>query len=143
MGDQERMVMHFKRSIAAFALIASAGVPGTSAMAFDASKYSDGEGACRRPAGVQWDPSKPTGPAQQAPLTPGYQKIYDDNLKDQALGGPGTDMTYTCIPDGMPRAMNVVMPMEIVVKSNVTYIMIEYFNMFRRVYTDGRDWPKN
>jgi hypothetical protein len=143
MGEQGKIVMHFDRYIGALALIASACVLGTSAMAFDESKYPDWEGAWRRSAGVQWDPSKPTGPAQQAPLTPEYQKIYDDNLKDQALGGPGTDMTYTCIPDGMPRAMNVVMPMEIVVKSNVTYIMIEYFNMLRRVYTDGRDWPKD
>jgi hypothetical protein len=143
MGDQGKIVMRCNRYIGALALVASACVLGTSAMAFDESKYPDWEGAWRRSAGVQWDPSKPTGPAQQAPLTSEYQKIYDDNLKDQALGGPGTDMTYTCIPDGMPRAMNVVMPMEIVVKANVTYIMIEYFNMLRRVYTDGRGWPKN
>jgi hypothetical protein len=110
----------------------------------DSSKYPNMAGQWLRvgPLGV-FDSTKPPGLGQQAPLTPEYQKIYDDNLKDQALGGPGTDMTYTCIPDGMPRAMNVVMPMEIVVKSNVTYIMIEYFNMLRRVYTDGRDWPKD
>jgi len=37
--------------------------------------------------------------------------------------------------------MNVVMPMEIVIMPKVTYVIMEYFNMLRRVYTDGRDWP--
>ena len=92
--------------------------------------------------GNQWDTSKP--PRQgQAPLTPEYQAIYEANLKDQAAGGQGTDPTYTCIPDGMPRAMNVIFPMEIVIQPNITHIMIEYLSMLRRIHTDGRDWPEN
>ena len=134
--------MHLSTRIGSLVLISGC-LLSLSAMAFDETKYPDWEGGWRRSGGVQWDPSKPPGPTQQAPLTPEYQKVYDDNLKDQALGGPGTDATYTCIPDGMPRAMNVVMPMEIVITPKVTYLMIEYFNMLRRVYTDGRDWPKN
>ena len=43
----------------------------------------------------------------------------------------------------MPRAMNVVFPMEIVILPNTTYMMIEYLGMLRRVYTDGRAWPKD
>jgi hypothetical protein len=54
----------------------------------------------------------------------------------------GTDPTYTCIPDGMPRAMNVIFPMEIVIMPKTTYILIEYLTMLRRIYTDGRDFPK-
>src|SRR5262245_63500755 len=75
-------------------------------------------------------------------LTPEYKAIFEDNLADQAAGGQGTDPTYICIPDGMPRAMNVVFPMEIVTLPNTTYIMIEYLSMLRRIYTDGRDWPE-
>jgi len=116
----------------------------SSVRAFDETKYPDWSGQWRRPAGVgnQWDTSK--SPRQgRPPLTPEYQAIYEANLKDQAAGGQGTDPTYTCIPDGMPRAMNVIFPMEIVILPKTTYIMIEYLSMLRRIYTDGRDWPKD
>jgi len=43
----------------------------------------------------------------------------------------------------MPRAMTVVYPMEIVIMPETTYIMIEYANQLRRIFTDGRDWPAN
>ena len=32
--------------------------------------------------------------------------------------------------------------MEVIVTPAVTYIQASYFNEFRRIYTDGRDWPK-
>jgi hypothetical protein len=115
------------------------------APAFDETKYPDWSGQWSRPAGVgnQWDTSKPPRRGQQAPLTAEYQAIYEANLKDQAAGGQGTDPTFTCIPDGMPRAKNVIFPMEIVIRPSITYIMIEYLSMLRRIYTDGRDWPGN
>jgi hypothetical protein len=40
----------------------------------------------------------------------------------------------------MPRAMNLILPMEFVIKRNVTYIHMEYLSMLRRIYTDGRDF---
>jgi hypothetical protein len=112
------------------------------AMAFDETKYPDWTGQWRRPAGVgnQWDTRKPVS-KQEAPLTAEYQAIFEANLADQAAGGQGTDPTYTCIPDGMPRAMNVIFPMEIIIQPNVTHIIIEYLSMLRRIYTDGRKWP--
>jgi hypothetical protein len=117
----------------------------TAAQAFDAAKYPDWSGQWKRPPGVgnQWDTSKPARRGQQPPLTPEYQAIYEANLADQAAGGQGTDPTFTCIPDGMPRAMNVIFPMEIVIQPHITHMMIEYLSMLRRVYTDGRDWPEN
>ena len=130
--------------IGSIALAAAMIFASTGAQAFDETKYPDWSGQWRRPPGVgnQWDTSKP--PRQgQAPLTPEYQAIYEANLADQAAGGQGTDPTYTCIPDGMPRAMIVILPMEIVILPKITYIMIEYLNMLRRIYTDGRDWPEN
>jgi len=54
-------------------------------------------GAARR-ASASSGPSKPLGPAQQAPLTPEYQKIFEASLADQKAGGQGGDPTYTCIP---------------------------------------------
>ena len=134
-----------RSSIGSIALAAVAILAVSAAQAFDASRYPDWSGQWRRPAGVgnQWDTSKPARRGQQAPLTPEYQAIYEANLKDQAAGGQGTDPTYTCIPDGMPRAMNVIFPMEIVIQPHVTHIMIEYLSMLRRIYTDGRGWPEN
>jgi hypothetical protein len=42
----------------------------------------------------------------------------------------------------MPRVMNVYEPMEIVVTPQTTYLLIEHVHDSRRIYTDGRDWPK-
>jgi hypothetical protein len=64
------------------------------------------------------------------------------SLKDRRRR-PGHRSTYTCIPDGMPRAVNVIFPMEIVIQPHVTHIMIEYLSMLRRIYTDGRSWSEN
>ena len=136
--------MLYRGAIGACALAAVLGMASVNARAHDESKYPDWGGQWRRPTGIgnQWDTSRP--PRQgQAPLTPEYQAIYEANLKDQAEGGQGTDPTFTCIPDGMPRAMNVIFPMEIVIMPKTTYMMIEYLSMLRRVYTDGRDWPKD
>ena len=65
------------------------------------------------------------------------------NLADVAKGGSGDDPVYTCIPEGMPRAMTLVLPMEVVITPNTTYILMEYLSMLRRIYTDGRDFPKD
>ncbi len=130
------------RAAIAIALATALALAGTVAQAFDESKYPNFMGQWRRPKGVdnQWDTSKAVN-SQGAPLTPEYQAIFEANLADVAAGGMGTDPTYSCIPDGMPRAMNVIFPMEIIIQPNVTHILIEYLSMLRRIYTDGRDWP--
>ena len=134
----------YRDAISGLALAAALLMTVAGARAFDDSKYPDFNGQWKRPPGVsnQYDTSKPRT-AEEAPLTPEYQAIFEANLRDQAAGGQGTDPTYTCIPDGMPRAMNVIFPMEVVVTPKTTYIMIEYLTMLRRIYTDGRDWPKD
>ena len=124
---------------AAAALLLSFG----GAQAQDLSKYPDWSGQWKRPpgAGIQWDQTKPLGRGQQAPLTPEYQSRYQANLADQAEGGQGDDKTGQCIPHGMPRVMTVVYPMEIIVMPKTTYILTDY-TVPRRIFTDGRDWPK-
>src|SRR4051812_17980875 len=115
----------------------------TNAWAWDDALYPDLKGQWRVVGGpMRFDPSKPWGPGQQAPLTPEYQAIFEANLKDQAAGGQGTDPSYRCIPAAMPRVMIAVQPMEIVVTPSVTYVMLELFSTLRRIYTDGRDFPK-
>jgi hypothetical protein len=49
--------------------------------------------------GVKFDPNKAFGPAQQAPLTPEYQKIHEESMADQAKGGQGNFLDHAkCIP---------------------------------------------
>ena len=116
----------------------------------EAAKYPDWKGQwSRAPTGVAgqpqppFDPSKPWGLGQEAPLTPEYQAIYEANLKDQAAGGSGTNGA-SCRSHGMPMMMNVLGPMEIVVLPEITYILTSDVHAYvRRVYTDGRDWPEN
>jgi len=132
------------RSLIGAIALAGMMLTASDARAFDETKYPDWSGQWRRPPGVgnQWDTSSPPRKAQ-APLTAEYRAIYEANLADQAAGGQGTDPTYICIPDGMPRAMNVIFPMEIIIQPHVTHMLIEYLSMVRRIFTDGRDWPEN
>src|SRR5262249_10153265 len=87
-----------------------------------------------------WDQTKPAGLAQQAPLTPEYQKRLEASIADQRNGGQGADNRYTCITNGMPRGMGVILPIEFVILPQITYVHFEGF-MPRRIYTDGRDFP--
>jgi hypothetical protein len=127
-------------------VIASVAVVGcaTGAKAFDQSKYPDWKGQwIRVEDGLpRYDPSKPIG-EQGAPLTDEYQAIYEANLADLDEGGTGNDPVYTCVPPGMPRIMNLNDRMEIVVTPNATHIFIQYVHDSRRIFTDGRPWPKN
>ncbi len=134
--------MLYRSSIGAIALAAALGMV-AGAQAFDEAKYPDWTGQWFRVGPIgQYNPSTPRN-AQGAPLTPEYQAIFEANLRDQAAGGQGDDPTYVCIPDGMPRAMNAIFPMEMIILPNTTYFLIEYLTQLRRIYTDGRDFPKN
>src|SRR5262249_14226096 len=119
------------------------------AQAHDETKDPDFRGGWRRarvPRGIGPPPNYPTqkqGQAQQTPHTPEQQAISDARLADQAVGGHGNDTTWQCLPAGMPRVMNNYEGMEIVVTPDTTYILIAYNGEWRRIYTDGRDWPKD
>src|SRR5437879_8601950 len=80
-----RIVMLYRNAIGAILLALVLCVPIAGARAFDESKYPDFNGQWRRPTGVgnQFDTSKGQGRAQQAPLTPEFQKIFESGLADQ------------------------------------------------------------
>ena len=126
---------------AALAVTVIAG-PVAAQQPFDEGKYPAFAGQWLRvgPLGV-FDSTKPSGRGQQAPLTPEYQQRFEANLAEVAKGGSGDDPVHTCIPEGMPRAMNLVLPMEFVITRNTSYILMEYLSMLRRIYTDGRAFP--
>jgi len=138
--------MQYRNTMGAVTLMAALGGTATSAQVIDYSKYPDWSGQWARvPDGgpPRYDPGKPPRHAQQAPLKPKYLAIYEASLKDQAEGGQGLDIAYRCIPSGMPRQMSGVAPFEFVITHDITFILFELMTQQpRRVYTDGRAWPK-
>jgi hypothetical protein len=133
--------MVHRRSIGVIALAAVLVAAAADGRADD-SKYPNWSGQWRVIGGNRWDPTKPARAGPKPPLTPEYQAIFEASLADQKAGGPGNDRRFTCIPPGMPRLMTAIFPMEFIFLPNITYILFENM-MPRRVYTDGRDWPKN
>jgi hypothetical protein len=120
----------------------------TAAAAQDDSRYPDWSGQWRKaPDGgpPRYDPSKPDGTGQQAPLKDEYRRIHEASMADQAQGGPGLYvMSVKCIPMGMPFQMSIVFPFELVITPKTTYVLFEIMtSQPRRIYTDGRDWPKD
>jgi hypothetical protein len=107
-------------------------------------KYPDWESQWRNPAADRgegpWDPGKPMGLGQQAPLTAEYQSIFEASLAAQAAGGHGNDRSGACALPGMPRMMSLAGPMEILISPGVTYMVFERTPP-RRIYTDGRGFP--
>jgi hypothetical protein len=89
----------------------------------------------------KFDPTKPRGLGQQAPLTPEYQKVMADSMADQAKGGLGNYPTARCLPGGMPRMM-ATQSQEYIITPETTYILLDGSeDQIRRIFTDGRDWP--
>jgi hypothetical protein len=137
-----------RRSLGAVAIMATLCAANVTASAFDDAMYPDWKGQWTR-ARVRGatgqpphDPLKPPGLGQQAPLTAEYQAKFEANLADQAAGGQGTSETFVCLPNGMPRMMAAYEPIEFVVTPDITYILIDHIEHSRRIYTDGRQWPR-
>jgi len=116
------------------------------AQAADDSKYPDWKGQwiripVRLPTQPSHDQTKPWGRGQEAPLTAEYQKVLEDSIADQAIGGLGNFPTTLGRAAGMPHMMMGFGPMEWVVTPDTTYILIGWYDHYRRIFTDGRDWP--
>src|SRR6202011_1719535 len=87
--DDGRTPMLYRNLIAAIVLAAMA-IPAGDARALDDGKYPNWKGqwgAVNPPLGgptpIKFDPTKPWGLAQQAPLTPEYRKVLEDSMADQ------------------------------------------------------------
>jgi hypothetical protein len=117
----------------------------SSARAFDETKYPDWAGIWTKvPDGgpPRYDPSKPIR-KQEAPLKPDYQTMYEASLKDIDAGGFGLDRHYACFPMGMPRQMAGIAAMEFLITPGATRVIYDDSTaMPRRIFTDGRGWPK-
>jgi len=138
-------MMSHRGSIGAFALLAALTMIAGSAAAAENAKYPNWKGQwtpiiAPGAAAQSFDPTKPAGPGQQAPLTPEYQKVFADSLAEQATGGLGNDPTAQCYAGGMPRMMTYP-AQEYILTPEITYILLGGDDNLRRIFTDGRTWP--
>jgi hypothetical protein len=120
-----------------------------SAQALDDPKYPNLKGQWERFVvhGVTGQPSfdqtQSWGPGQHAPLTSEYQAIFEASLADQVNGGHGNNVDHVrCVAAGMPFMMVAFRPLEFIVTPETTYIIIADYDSLRRIFTDGRGWPK-
>jgi hypothetical protein len=134
--------------MAAIALAAALMMTVGSVRAADDGKYPDWRGAWGRfvvrGLGGQpsFDQTKPWGLGQEAPLTTEYQRVLEGSIADQAKGGQGNFVDHAqCLPAGMPFMMVATRPLEFVVTPDSTYILVGGSDHYRRIFTDGRDWP--
>ena len=128
--------------VASMAIAMALCAASASAWSQEGAKFPDWKGQwVRTGAGGQYDPSKPAGRGQQPPLTPEYQAIWEANIAEGRSGGQYYNPQVRCMLSGMPRMMIAYEPLEVIVLPEITYIHITFNSEFRRIYTDGRDWP--
>jgi hypothetical protein len=137
------------RSLLAAVALAVLPVSTAGAQIVDFSKYPNLKGQWNRlvvrglPGQPSFDQTKPWGFGQEAPLTAEAKSILEASTADQATGGLGNSVEHSrCSAAGMPFMMVAFHPLEFVVMPDVTYVLIADFDPLRRIFTDGRDWPK-
>jgi hypothetical protein len=149
--------MLYRKLIGAIGITGAFMMIGSCVNAADGTKYPEWKGAWERyvppvsvvsPSGLRtpggqpsFDQTKPWGRGQEAPLTPQYQKVLEDSIADQARGGQGNNFDRArCMPTGMPHIMTFG-PLEFIVTPDTTFILVTNPRDYRRIFTDGRDWP--
>jgi hypothetical protein len=136
--------MLYRSTMVALALAAALAISVADAEAFDDASYPDWSGSWLSvdgPARGSFDPSKPKGLGQQAPLKPEFERILEASVADIAKGGQGNDPGYHCGSHGMPRVMLALEPVFFVILPQTTYVILERLSQVRRIFTDGRAWP--
>jgi hypothetical protein len=86
-------------------------------------------------------------PESPPPLTPLGKQLFDRNIPE----GPGVAVAETndpfvryCDPYGFPRNMNdEIRSMTIAAPQNRTFILLNFGNVWREIWTDGRALPTN
>src|SRR5262245_17635266 len=135
-------LMRGRVPIGALALAVTLGLANEEASAFDDARYPDWKGQWVRIGPGVFDPTKPNGRGQAPPLTAEYRAVWEANLAAVETGAQNYNPQARCMPGGMPRIMVAFEPMEIIVRPDTTYIHLSYLSDFRRIYTDGRNWPE-
>jgi hypothetical protein len=106
-----------------------------------AAKTPNWNGVWEREGAILFDPDAKPGRPEKPPLTPAFQKRYDEILAASRAGTPIADPGAQCLPAGMPRVMVMTYPMEILMIPGQVTIIAEWSSQTRRIFTDGRPHP--
>jgi hypothetical protein len=115
--------------------------PAAAKAAAQPAKVPDWNGIWERQGSILFDPDTRPGRPEKPPLTPAFQKRYDEILAAAAAGNPIADPGALCLPAGMPRVMVMTYPMEILQTPGQVTIIAEWSSQTRRIFTDGRSHP--
>jgi len=74
-----------------------------------------------------------------APFTPRAAALFQQRRATESKDDP----TGNCIPGGVPRADAVPYPFKIVNSEKMVVILYEAVHMYRQIFTDGRELPKD
>src|SRR5258708_10598362 len=108
---QGRYLMLYRSSICAAALATALLATPSAAQVVDFGKYPDFKGQWVRTG----NPNNWRELAGPPPLTPEYQKVFEEITADLKSGGPGNWPSTFCTPAGMPAMMSFYDPGEIIV----------------------------
>jgi hypothetical protein len=95
-------------------------------------------GTWDRVGSINFDPTIPFDKPDRPPLTPKAAAQFQASLDSAAAGKPINDPHANCIPLGMPRMMNGVYLMEVLVADEKVVVIGEEQSQVRRIWTDGR-----
>ena len=135
------MTNHVPAFAAALALVAggAAAAPLTPKNPIPQGSYAkDFAGVWDRVGSINFDPTIPFDQPDRPPLTPKAAAQFQASLDSAAAGKPINDPHANCIPLGMPRMMNGVYLMEVLVADEKVIIIGEEQSQVRRIWTDGR-----
>jgi len=123
-------------TLAASAALAAPAAP---KKAIPQSPYAkDFVGVWDRVGSINFDPTIPFDKPDRPPLTPKAAAQFQASLDSAAAGKPINDPHANCIPLGMPRMMNGVYLMEVMVADEKVVVIGEEQSQVRRIWTDGR-----
>lgn len=74
-----------------------------------------------------------------APLTPWASALYQERRRREGRDSP----TMLCLPSGLPGDMLRRLPIKLVQTPAVTIVLLEEFNNWRQIHTDGRRLPED
>lgn len=90
-----------------------------------------------------FDPNAASYDEQKPPYTSEFMQMYKDRLAARARGEPSDDPTASCLPAGLVRLYNLILPSEIVQADKMMMWGMEWNADNIRIYLDGRDWPED
>ena len=138
------------RSVAgAIALAAVLTMAAGSARAADESKYPDwkgqwtlqGSSSAGSPARGRTTRPGPADMDNRRRSPPNIRRSWTQASRIRPGAGSAISRPPSVFPAGMPHMMMAFGPQEYVITPETTYILINWDDHNRRIFTDGRDWP--